>query len=69
MDITDRKRREEKIKYLSYHDQLTGLYNRRSLEEKGAELEARLPLSIIFADINGLKMTNDIFRPRCRRPS
>lgn len=61
MDITDRKRREEKIKYLSYHDQLTGLYNRRSLEEKGAELEARLPLSIIFADINGLKMTNDIF--------
>lgn len=63
MDITDRKRKEEEIRYLSCHDTLTGLHNRRCLEEGIAELDIpdNLPMTIIFADINGLKMTNDIF--------
>jgi len=63
MDITDRKEKEEKINYLSRHDALTGLYNRRSFEEyrKNLDVSKHLPLSVIFADINGLKMTNDIF--------
>ena len=63
MDITDRKKREEEIKYLSCHDTLTGLYNRRCFEENVNTIDNvdNLPLSVIFADINGLKMTNDIF--------
>lgn len=32
IDITDRKEQENKLKYLSEHDELTGLYNRRYLE-------------------------------------
>lgn len=63
MDITERRKREEEISYLSYHDTLTGLHNRRSFEEslKKMDIPDSLPLSVIFADINGLKMTNDIF--------
>ena len=63
MDITQRKKHDEEIKYLSYHDALTGLYNRSYFQQavKGIDVPENLPLSVIFADLNGLKMTNDIF--------
>ncbi len=63
MDITNRKKREEQIRFLSCHDPLTGLYNRHCLEEnlKIFDTNSNLPLSVIFGDLNGLKMTNDIF--------
>jgi diguanylate cyclase (GGDEF)-like protein/PAS domain S-box-containing protein len=63
MDITDRKQRDAEIEFLNCHDPLTGLYNRRCYENKKTAVDTyeNLPLSIIFADINGLKMTNDIF--------
>jgi len=63
IDITERKKSEERIKYLSYHDSLTGLYNRAYLEEEMRRLDAprQLPLSIIMGDINGLKLVNDAF--------
>ena len=59
----NRKQTEEKIKYLSFHDFLTGLYNRAYFEE---ELERYnfpryYPLSIMMVDINGLKVINDTF--------
>ena len=38
-DITERKSFEEQLKYISSHDYLTGLYNRRTLDEKLTELE------------------------------
>ncbi|MCC5911685.1 MAG: PAS domain S-box protein [Clostridiaceae bacterium] len=62
-DTTARKEAEEKIKYLSYHDNLTGLYNRAFFEEefKRLDTQRQLPLSIIIGDINGLKLTNDVF--------
>ena len=62
-DITERKKREEEIKYLSSHDVLTGLLNRSSLAQiqKAVDVEENLPISVIVADINGLKMTNDVF--------
>ncbi|HAE41783.1 MAG TPA: response regulator-like protein [Clostridiales bacterium] len=62
-DITERKNNEEKLFYLSTHDHLTGLYNRRYFEQKLKELdeEAFLPLSIIMFDVNGLKLVNDSF--------
>jgi PAS domain S-box-containing protein len=63
MDITAIKQAEEEMTYLSYHDQLTGLYNRRYYEEerKRLDVERNLPISLIMADVNGLKLTNDAF--------
>ncbi|MDD4079994.1 MAG: diguanylate cyclase [Eubacteriales bacterium] len=63
MDISQRKEREAEINYLSFYDALTGLQNRRCFEENRAAIDTRenLPLSVIAADINWLKMTNDIF--------
>ena len=62
-NITQRKKSEEKIKFLSFHDYLTTLYNRAFFEEelKRLDAERQLPLSIIIADINGLKIVNDTF--------
>lgn len=54
---------EQRYKYLSYHDPLTGLYNRTFLEHIIADIRANyssyLPLSIINADVDGLKFIND----------
>ena len=63
IDITDRKKKEEEIKYLSSHDMLTGLQNKWSFEKnlEIVDTPENLPISIIFADINALKLTNDIF--------
>jgi diguanylate cyclase (GGDEF)-like protein/PAS domain S-box-containing protein/putative nucleotidyltransferase with HDIG domain len=62
-DITLRKMNEEKIGYLSSHDSLTGLLNRSSFERelKKADVKKNLPISIILGDLNGLKLTNDVF--------
>lgn len=62
-DITDRIRRDKEIEYLSFHDQLTGLYNRRfyEVELKRLDTARNLPISIIMADVNGLKLVNDAF--------
>jgi diguanylate cyclase (GGDEF)-like protein/PAS domain S-box-containing protein len=63
MDISKRKKEEAEIYYLNCYDSLTGLHNRRCFEENRGKIDIpdNLPLSVIFADINGLKMTNDIF--------
>ncbi|XMB85708.1 diguanylate cyclase [Mycoplasmatota bacterium WC44] len=54
---------EKKYRFLSYHDSLTKLKNRRYFNEKLYELDIQenLPLSIIMADVNGLKFMNDSF--------
>jgi len=59
----ERKSSEERIKHLSFHDSLTGLYNRAYFEE---ELERYnfpryYPLSVVMLDVNGLKVINDTF--------
>ena len=61
IDISGQKKREEDIRYLNNYDVLSGLYNRRFFEEeiKRIDTDEHLPLSIIIADINGLKITND----------
>ena len=63
MNITALKRAQEKNQYLSYHDTLTNLYNRRYYEEAlhKMELDKVLPISVIIGDLNGLKMINDAF--------
>lgn len=62
-DVTNEKQKIDQIKFLSFRDHLTGLYNRRFYEEELNRLdtERNLPISLIIADINGLKLTNDAF--------
>jgi len=62
-NITDRKIAEEEIEYLSFHDGLTGLYNRRFFDEeqKRMNVARNLPLTLMMVDVNGLKLTNDAF--------
>lgn len=54
---------DERIKNLTFKDSLTGLYNRRYYENELERIDKKrqLPVSIIVADINGLKIINDSF--------
>jgi len=63
IDITKEKIVQERLKYLSYTDILTGANNRTSFEERAREYnkECYLPLGIIMGDVNGLKLVNDTF--------
>ena len=62
-DINERKQAEEEIRYLSFYDQLTGLYNRRYYEQELRRIDRaeNLPITLILADLNGLKLINDAF--------
>ncbi|PTW02789.1 diguanylate cyclase (GGDEF)-like protein [Halanaerobium saccharolyticum] len=55
------KRQNEKIRYLSFHDEMTGLHNRRYFENKLEALDdpKKHNPSVIIADINNLKVIND----------
>lgn len=61
IDITERKRAEEKLRFMSFHDALTGLYNRAYFEEELERLNGsrQFPISIIACDLDGLKLIND----------
>jgi diguanylate cyclase (GGDEF)-like protein/PAS domain S-box-containing protein len=60
-DITERKRAEEQLKYMSFRDPLTGLYNRAFFEEGMRHLEGSrfASVGIIMCDVDGLKLIND----------
>jgi len=60
-NIQDRKELEEKLKYLSYNDALTGLHNRTYLEENIKELDEKrdVKVGIIICDLDNLKHIND----------
>lgn len=62
-DVTLEKQKEEEVRYLGYHDKITGLYNRTYFEEALLHLddELHMPLGLIMGDSNGLKMVNDVF--------
>jgi diguanylate cyclase (GGDEF)-like protein/PAS domain S-box-containing protein/putative nucleotidyltransferase with HDIG domain len=62
-DYTENKRSEEEIIYLSYHDYLTGLYNRRFFvaEFEKQDTPESYPLGLMMVDLNALKLINDAF--------
>ncbi|HHY22710.1 MAG TPA: diguanylate cyclase, partial [Clostridiaceae bacterium] len=49
-----------KLKYKDYHDELTGLYNRKYFElvNKRLDNELQLPLSVVIGDVNNMKLIN-----------
>ena len=62
-DLVEKSQTEAEINYIAYHDQLTSLYNRAYIEKIIFELEQtnNTVLSLIMIDMNGLKLTNDVF--------
>jgi diguanylate cyclase (GGDEF)-like protein/PAS domain S-box-containing protein len=60
-DMTDDRARQKEIENLSYHDYLTGIYNRRYYEKAAGNVDRKsnLPISIILIDVNDLKYIND----------
>jgi len=62
-DATEREEAFQEIVYISYHDYLTGAYNRRYFEEEFERLNTaeNFPISVLMGDINGLKLINDSF--------
>jgi diguanylate cyclase (GGDEF)-like protein/PAS domain S-box-containing protein len=62
-DITERKRLGEKLEYYAAHDVLTGLLNRRALEEMLNRSVARakrgVASSLLYLDLDNFKEVND----------
>ena len=61
LDITHRIRVEEKLRHQSFHDALSGLYNRNFFEEEMKRLQdgRYAPVGIMVCDLDGLKFVND----------
>jgi diguanylate cyclase (GGDEF)-like protein/PAS domain S-box-containing protein len=62
-DVTEKKYKQREIEYLSAHDYLTGLYNRRFFAEELLQNDNKetYPLGLLMIDLNGLKILNDAY--------
>jgi len=66
-DVTERKKIEEQLLHLSYHDSLTGLPNRILFNDRlkqaiaAAKRNKEQILSTLFMDLDGFKQVNDTF--------
>ncbi len=62
-DITEQQSRYERVVYISTHDYLTDLYNRRYYINQLERLdsEKQYPFSVMNLDLNGLKIINDAY--------
>jgi len=62
-DITEKKIENERIKYLSFHDKKTGVYNRTYFDEVMTLIDSQrdYPFSVITGDLNGLKEINSVY--------
>jgi len=64
LDITDRKRREARVRWRAEHDPLTGLLNREVFEARLADM-VRLSMecsslsALLYLDLDGFKPVND----------
>jgi diguanylate cyclase (GGDEF)-like protein len=61
--LTERQQYEEKLRYISLHDSLTGLHNRSHFEKEMHRLEKEqcTTAGMIMCDVDGLKLINDSF--------
>lgn len=61
--MSRREIQRSRIEQLTFRDSLTGLYNRIYFEEELPRVDQseNMPLSIMIGDLDGLKLTNDIF--------
>lgn len=69
VEITSRKDMEEELAELAYHDELTGLANRRMLAEKAEQVLALSDrgegqAALLYLDLDGFKAVNDRFGHR-----
>ena len=65
-DVTERKRTEQELAYMAYHDPLTGLYNRKAFMEKLGDTlrEAKRyenRRGILYLDLDSFKKANDVY--------
>lgn len=62
-EFVQKRRIEDHMNYMSYHDSLSGLYNRYQYTERLQQLAAAPPESVgvVFVDIDGLKKINDSY--------
>ena len=65
-DVTERKRREEEVRELAHHDALTGLPNRRLLDDRIAQAFAaarrsRERVAFLLLDLDRFKPINDTY--------
>lgn len=60
-DITERKRMEERLRFQSSHDALTGLHNRFYFDDELRHMDRNrtYPAAVIVVDIDNMKVTND----------
>lgn len=62
VNITERKRAEERLEYIAYFDTMTGLPNRvRFLEELESRMsDAQSPGALLYVDVDRFHLVNDI---------
>lgn len=61
-DLTEKRRSEEHIKHMAYHDSLTGLMNRHAFTSNLTELilkQPKQPFTVLFIDLDRFKRIND----------
>lgn len=69
VDITKRKKAEEKLTFLAFHDSLTGLPNRRKLDHElqkslNEAKEMKRIVGLLFLDLDRFKYINDLLGHR-----
>ena len=60
IDISEQKTAQERLEYLASRDQLTGLVNRRALDQRLAGLRD-VPFALIIVDLDHFKDVNDSY--------
>lgn len=60
LDITNYVKQQQKVEFIAYHDNLTLLPNRRSLENSiNNSIEKKISFALLFVDLDGFKIVND----------